>query len=82
LVIRELLVTHRIMTAYTLNCPNTLRLQPPLNVTTDQIEEVVGALDKALRCTRRFAPVAVRSMTALTRAQFTAMGFGAPKRSL
>jgi putrescine aminotransferase len=73
MLIRELLVKHRIMTAYTLNNPSVLRLQPPLTVTRDQMDEVVDALDEGLTSARHLAPAGVRMMTALTRAQFTVM---------
>ena len=81
MLIRELLVKHRIMTAYTLNNPDVLRLQPPLTVTRDQMDEVVGALDESLTRTRHLAPAAARTITALTKAQFTVMRPGPLTRS-
>jgi putrescine aminotransferase len=36
---------HRIITAYTLNNPNVIRLEPPLNVSRAQIDIVLQALD-------------------------------------
>jgi putrescine aminotransferase len=44
-----------VMTAYTLNNPNVLRLEPPLNVGREDIDRVVAALDETL--TRLRGPV-------------------------
>ncbi|HOV78553.1 MAG TPA: aspartate aminotransferase family protein [Bacillota bacterium] len=46
LVAGELLNKHRIITAYTLNNPNVIRLEPPLNVSVDQIDALLLALEK------------------------------------
>jgi len=40
-----LLNNHQIITAYTLNNPNVVRLEPPLIVTREQIDEVLNALN-------------------------------------
>ncbi|MCL5037568.1 MAG: aspartate aminotransferase family protein [Chloroflexi bacterium] len=48
LVSGELLYKHRILTAYTMNDPNVLRLEPPLIVTEDEIARMVSALDEVL----------------------------------
>lgn len=45
LVAGELMNKHRIITAYTLNNPNVIRLEPPLSVSKDQIDIVVQALE-------------------------------------
>ena len=51
MIAAELLTKHNILTAYTLNNPNVIRLQPPLIVTTGQLDEVAAALDETLgRC--------------------------------
>lgn len=71
LVIRELLTNHRIMTAYTLNNPNVLRLQPALDVTREQIDTVVESLATVLSSRWNLARVAGRSWTALLKARFT-----------
>jgi putrescine aminotransferase len=55
LVIMELHTRHHVMTAYTLNNPNVLRLEPPLNVGREDIDRVVAALDETL--TRLRGPV-------------------------
>lgn len=46
LVASELLNEYQIITAYTLNNPNVIRLQPPLVVETEQLDRVVLALDE------------------------------------
>ena len=48
LVAGELLNKHRIMTAYTLNNPNVVRLEPPLTVTREQLDQVLSALEDIL----------------------------------
>lgn len=45
LVAAELMNTYQIITAYTLNNPNVIRLEPPLLVTKDQLDQVIFALD-------------------------------------
>lgn len=45
LVAGELLNKHRIITAYTLNNPNVIRLEPPLIVTKEDIDQVIEALE-------------------------------------
>lgn len=44
LVAGELVNRHRIITVYTLNNPNVIRLEPPLIVTKDEIDRVQAAL--------------------------------------
>jgi len=46
MVAGELLNRHHIITAYTLNNPNVIRLEPPLVVTEKEINEVIGAFDE------------------------------------
>ncbi len=46
LVASELLNEYQIITAYTLNNPNVIRLQPPLVVEKEQLDRVVFALDE------------------------------------
>ena len=46
MVAGELLNRHHIITAYTLNNPNVIRLEPPLVVTQDEIDQVISALDE------------------------------------
>lgn len=48
LIAGELQNKHRIITAYTLNNPNVIRLEPPLIVTKDQIDKAVDSIDEVL----------------------------------
>ena len=54
LVAGELLNKHRIITAYTLNNPNVIRLEPPLIVEQEQLDFVVAALDDVLSQQKSF----------------------------
>ncbi|MBC7105527.1 MAG: aspartate aminotransferase family protein [Firmicutes bacterium] len=58
LVAGELLNRHRIITAYTLNNPNVIRLEPPLTVTREQIDACVDGLAEVLGRHRSFLSVA------------------------
>ncbi len=44
----ELLNRHGIITAYTLNNPNVIRLEPPLNVSYEELDRVLEALQETL----------------------------------
>ncbi|GAB4292509.1 MAG: aspartate aminotransferase family protein [Coriobacteriia bacterium] len=44
-----LLEEHRIITAYTLNNPNVIRLEPPLTVTDQEIDRVLEAVEAVVR---------------------------------
>jgi putrescine aminotransferase len=46
LVAGELLNKHHIITAYTLNNPNVIRLEPPLIVTREELDRVLEALEE------------------------------------
>ncbi len=48
LVAGELLNKHRVITAYTLNNPNVIRLEPPLIVSREEIEQVLAACEAVL----------------------------------
>ncbi|MCL5289554.1 MAG: aspartate aminotransferase family protein [Bacillota bacterium] len=48
LVAGELFNKHRIITAYTLNNPNVIRLEPPLTVSREQLDRVLNALEDVL----------------------------------
>jgi putrescine aminotransferase len=48
LVAGELLNKYRIISAYTLNNPNVIRLEPPLTVSKEAIDKVVGAIGEIL----------------------------------
>jgi len=46
MVAGELLNNHQIITAYTLNNPNVIRLEPPLIVTKEDIDNVLNSLEE------------------------------------
>ncbi|WP_459910793.1 aspartate aminotransferase family protein [Desulfotomaculum defluvii] len=48
LVAGELFNKHRIITAYTLNNPNVIRIEPPLIVTYEQLDRFLNALESVL----------------------------------
>lgn len=54
LVAGKLLNEYRVITAYTLNNPNVMRLEPPLTVEKSQIDYVLKALDEILDAHRGF----------------------------
>ncbi len=58
LVAGELLSNYGIITAYTLNNPNVIRLEPPLCVTREQIDRVVTALEEIFQRHRGFMSMA------------------------
>ncbi|MGB9867007.1 MAG: aspartate aminotransferase family protein [Bacillota bacterium] len=49
IVAGELLNRHRIITAFTLNNPNVIRLEPPLVVTKEQIDRMLLALEQVFK---------------------------------
>lgn len=61
LVAGELQNKYRIITAYTLNNPNVIRLEPPLIVTEEQIDRVVDALEEILTSQKSFLGLAMAS---------------------
>jgi len=48
LVAGELMNKHGVITAYTLNNPNVIRMEPPLTVSEAEIEQVLAALEAVL----------------------------------
>jgi len=48
LVSGDLANKHHIITAYTLNNPNVIRLEPPLNISYEDIDYVISSLDETL----------------------------------
>jgi putrescine aminotransferase len=61
MVAGELLNTYKIITAYTLNNPNVIRLEPPLVVTREQIDRVVSALEEIFEKNRGFLGITLKS---------------------
>jgi len=67
LVAGELLNRHRVLTAYTLNNPNVIRLEPPLGVGFAEIDYVLGALAEILERNRSFLGLAVSGVKSTLR---------------
>lgn len=61
LVASELLNAHSIITAYTLNNPNVIRLQPPLVVSEAELNKLVESLDEVCQKHKGFTRVAVKT---------------------
>lgn len=62
LVAGELLNKHAIITAYTLNNPNVIRMEPPLVVTKEQIDQVLGSLEYLLSKNKGFGKLALSAV--------------------
>ncbi|RJX17584.1 MAG: aspartate aminotransferase family protein [Ammonifex sp.] len=62
LVAGELLNKYRILTAYTLNNPSVIRLEPPLGVGYEQIDAAVKALAEILERNRSFLGMAASGL--------------------
>jgi putrescine aminotransferase len=58
LVAGELINKYHIITAYTLNNPNVIRLEPPLDVTREQLDTLLAALEKILSANKGFFSMA------------------------
>jgi len=61
LVAGELLNKYHIITAYTLNNPNVIRLEPPLVITQEDLDTFVSALDDLLRSHPTITRIALAS---------------------
>ncbi|OPY58181.1 MAG: Putrescine aminotransferase [Pelotomaculum sp. PtaU1.Bin035] len=61
MVAGELLNKYRIITAYTLNNPNVIRLEPPLEVTRKQIDTLLEALEDIFSTHKGFISMAASS---------------------
>ncbi|ADL07702.1 aspartate aminotransferase family protein [Thermosediminibacter oceani] len=62
LVAGELLNKHRVITAYTLNNPNVIRLEPPLVVSKEDIDEVLSALEDIFSRYRGFMGITLNAV--------------------
>lgn len=65
MVAGELLNRYRVISAYTLNNPNVIRLEPPLNVSYPQIDYVLEALEEILEKNKGFLSLALKSSKSL-----------------
>lgn len=57
----ELLNKHRIITTYTLNNPNVIRLEPPLTVSYEQLDTLIAALDEIFAKNKGFGDMVISS---------------------
>ena len=62
LVAGELAGKHHVITAYTLNNPNVIRLEPPLAIATADIDHAVASLDEVLGRFRSIMSAALSSV--------------------
>lgn len=67
LAIMQLHTRHHLMTAYTLNNPDVLRFEPPLNIEREQLDYVVDALDQVLGSLKGYLRGALGSWRELRR---------------
>jgi putrescine aminotransferase len=58
LVAGKLLNDHNIITAYTLNNPNVIRIEPPLNISYQYLDKLVYALEKIFNQSQSFIKLA------------------------
>ena len=61
LVAGELMNKHYIITAYTLNNPNVIRLEPPLTVSYAQLDRMIDALDQVCQRNKGFGDMLLSS---------------------
>lgn len=61
MVAGELLNKYRIITAYTLNNPNVIRLEPPLNIGYEQLDYLLNSLEEILNSSKGFLSLALKS---------------------
>lgn len=61
LIAAELLQKYRILVVFTLNNPNVIRLEPPLTVSYEQLDQVVDAFDKLFSRHKSFFKMALQS---------------------
>lgn len=62
LVASDLLERHHIITAYTLNNPNVMRLEPPLTVAREDIDYVLNALEDTFKRHKGFFSLAMSAV--------------------
>jgi len=70
LVAGELLNRYRIITAYTLNNPNVIRLEPPLNVTREEIDTLLQALEDIFATHKGFLSMATSGAKTVLKSMF------------
>ena len=58
-IVRELFRKHKIMTAFTFNNYDVLRIMPPLNVNRQQIDQFLCALEDVLKRSQKISRLGV-----------------------
>jgi len=71
LIIKQLILKHNIITSFTLNDYNVLRLQPPLNIEQEHLDYFVEKLEEVLEDMQSFIQAAVRDLANLVRARLS-----------
>ncbi|MEC9488037.1 MAG: aspartate aminotransferase family protein [Halanaerobium sp.] len=61
MVAGELLNQHRVITAYTINNPNVIRLEPPLVVTEEEVNRVLNSLESIFNKNRGLLKISLKS---------------------
>ena len=61
LIAGELMNKHHIITAYTLNNPNVIRLEPPLTITYAQLDKMIDALEQVCQTNKGFGDMLLSS---------------------
>jgi len=74
MVASELINNYNIITAYTLNNPNVIRIEPPLTVTYEQLDKFVHALEDILRKNKGISTMALNNTKNLIKSVFTGRG--------
>lgn len=70
MVAGELLNKHRVITAYTLNNPNVIRMEPPLIVTQAEMDRVLNGLDDILQREGSFFKMTLASTGTMIKSLF------------
>ncbi|QCX33779.1 aspartate aminotransferase family protein [Caloramator sp. E03] len=70
LVAGKLMNEHRIITAYTLNNPNVIRLEPPLIISYEEIDKVIFALESIFEKNKSFLGIGLDSGKQILKSMF------------
>ncbi|HDR5039337.1 TPA: aspartate aminotransferase family protein, partial [Bacillus anthracis] len=71
IVASELINNYNIITAYTLNNPNVIRIEPPLTVTYEQLDKFVSSLEEILMKNRSIGTIALNNTKNLIKSVFS-----------
>ena len=70
IVASELINNYNIITAYTLNNPNVIRIEPPLTVTYEQLDKFASSLEEILMKNRSIGTIALNNTKNLIKSVF------------